>query len=261
MTKQFAIAAGNHGAGTPEQAHDGVPCRCGLPFVTGELSGTENRLCDLLLGRPHSIAISGPQHAPGAFQLLARQTRVRRHGATVERCQKSGNCLQAIEAVEPEWDQRCERPVASGIGGQDDMNALAIAEVMQVMRAILRDRSIRYRQRYRDVAIGREERRRECKDDRTGIVLGEPEDVRLGSSQRGIDGEIATPTVGWRARSAPSCGKAPGKIQHSRADSLRCVAATPTRSRAPSDGRYSRSSMMIATGRRRATSISSSIAF
>ncbi len=203
MTKQFAIAASNHGAGIPEKAHDGVPCRRGLPFIAGEFSGAEDHLCDLLLGRPLPRAIGGPQHSLGPFQLLARQTRVRRHDATMERCQKAGDRFHAVEAVEPERDQRRERLVASGIGGQDDVNALAIAEVMQVMRAFLRDQSIRDRQCFGNVAIGREEGRRRRKDDRAGIGLWKPEDFRLGGVQRGIDGEIATPTAGRRARSAP----------------------------------------------------------
>lgn len=154
MTKQFAIAAGNHGAGTSEKAHDGVPCRCGLPFVTGELSAAENHLGDLLLGRSVSFAISGPQHAPGTFQLLACQTRVRRHGTAVQRCEKTGNRLYAVETVEPEWDQRGELFIVGDIGRPDDMNAPAIAKVMQVMRAILRDEGIRCRQRYGIVASG-----------------------------------------------------------------------------------------------------------
>ncbi|SEG16742.1 hypothetical protein SAMN04488115_103447 [Bosea lathyri] len=210
MTKQFAIAAGNHGVGTPEKAHDSVPCRGSLPFIAGKLSGAENRFCDILLSRPVARAISGPQHAPGACQLLARQTRVRRHDAAVEGCQKSGNRFQAVEAVEPERDQRSELFTTGDIGRPDDMNALAIAEVMQVMRAILRDQSIRYCQRFGNVAIGREEGRRRRKDDRAGIGLWKPEDFRLGGVQRGICGEIANPTAGWRARSTPSWGASPG---------------------------------------------------
>ncbi len=209
MTKQFAIAAGNHGAGIPEQAHDGVPCRRGLPFVAGELSGVENRFCDLLLGRPLMRAIGGPQHPLGPFQLLARQTRVRRHDATVERCQKSGNCLQAVETVEPERYQRRELFTVGDVGRPDEMNTLAIAKVVQVMRAILVDEGIRCCQRNGSVATGREEGRRGGQDDRAGIGLWEPEDVRLGGVQRGICGKIATPTAGWRARPAPLWGASP----------------------------------------------------
>ncbi len=210
MTKQFAIAARDHGASIPEKAHDGVPCRRSLPFIAGELSGAENRFCDLLLGRPLPRAIGGLQHSLGPFQLLARQTRVRRDDAAVQRCKKSGNRLHAVEAVEPERDQRCERLVASGISGQHEMNTLAIADVVQVMRAILVDEGIRCCPRNLRVATGREDGRRGCKEDRTGIGLWEPEDVRLGGFQRGVCWEIANPTSGWRARSAPPLGASPG---------------------------------------------------
>lgn len=261
MTKQFAIAAGNHGAGIPEKTHDGVPRRCRLPFITGKLSGAEDHPGNLLLGRAGARAVRSLDHPPGPRHLLAGQTRVGWNSAAVERCEKTGNRLHAVEAIEAERDQRRELLIAGDTGRPDDMNALAIAEVMQVMGAVPRGQSIRPRQRFWNIAIGREDGRGRAQDDRTGIGLWKPEDVRLGGVQRWVCWDIATSIAGWRAPSAARRGSSFRRIQHSRADSPRCVAAIPIRSQAPSDGRYSRSSMTIATGRRPATFATSSIEF
>ncbi len=59
MMKQLAIAAGDHGAGTAQQAHDGMAGRGGLPFVAGEPTSIEDHLCDLLLGCSLAMAIVG----------------------------------------------------------------------------------------------------------------------------------------------------------------------------------------------------------
>lgn len=56
MTKQFAIAASDEGAGIPEKRHYGMSVRRGLPFVATEATGVEDDPCDLLLGR--SVAMS-----------------------------------------------------------------------------------------------------------------------------------------------------------------------------------------------------------
>jgi len=194
MTKQLAIAAGDHGAGTAQQAHDGVARRRGLPFVAGEAAGVEDDLGDLLLGRASAVAIGGLQHAAGPCQLLRRQAGVRRHVAAMQRGEEPGDGFEAIEALKAERHDGRKRPTRRCVGRKDKVEALAVGQVAQMVKPVIGTDKIRAVQQREHVAEGTEGRRREGEDDAAGIFLWQPEDVRVGCPMRRIDGEIAVPT-------------------------------------------------------------------
>ncbi|MET3354271.1 UNVERIFIED_ORG: hypothetical protein ABID33_002182 [Xanthobacter viscosus] len=202
MTKQLAIAAGDHGAGTAQQAHDGVARRRGLPFVAGEPAGVEDDLGDLLLGRTIMVAIGGLQHAAGARQLLRRQAGVRRHLATMQGGEEPANGFEAIEAVGAERHDGRKRPTRRGVGRKDEVEALAVGQVAQMVKPVIGADKIRAGQQREHVAGGTEGWRREGEDDAAGIFLWKPEDVRVGCPMRGIDREIAVPTFALHLPSA-----------------------------------------------------------
>lgn len=62
MTKQFAIAARDHGAGIADQRLNCVAGGSRLPFVAVERVGAENDLRDLLARGPGAMAVEGLQH-------------------------------------------------------------------------------------------------------------------------------------------------------------------------------------------------------
>lgn len=210
MTKQLAIAAGDHGAGTAQQAHDGVAGRRGLPFVAAETAGVEDDLGDLLLGRASAVAIGGLQHAAGPCQLLRRQARIARNLATVQRGEEPGDGFEAIEAVEAERHDGRKRPTRRGVGWKDEVEALAVGQVAQMVKPVLRSDEIRAVQQREQVAGGTEGRRREGEDDAAGIFLWQPEDVGVGCPMRRIDREIAVPTFALHLPSALEQDVRPG---------------------------------------------------
>lgn len=204
MTKQLAIAAGDHGAGATQQAHDGVACRRGLPFVAAEAAAVEDDLGDLLLRRAIAMAIGGLQHAAGPGQLLRRQAGVRRHVAAMQRGEEPGDGFEAIEALKAERHDGRKRPTRRCVGRKDEVEALAVGQVAQMVKPIIGTDQIRAVQQREHVAGGTEGRRRQGEDDAAGIVLWEPEDVRVGCPMRRIDREIAVPTFALHLPSALS---------------------------------------------------------
>lgn len=58
MTKQFAIAARDHGAGIRDKVCHDVAGGGGLPFVTGEFADAQNDLGDFLLCRSGAIPVN-----------------------------------------------------------------------------------------------------------------------------------------------------------------------------------------------------------
>lgn len=210
MTKQLAIATGDHGAGAAQQAHDGVAGRRGLPFVAGEPTSIEDHLGDLLLGRAISVAIGRLQHAAGSCQLLRRQAGVRRHLATVQRGEEPGDGFEAIEALKAERHDGRKRPTRRCVGRKDEVEALAVGQVAQMVKPVIGADKIRAVQQREHVAGGTEGWRREGEDDAAGIFLWQPEDVRVGCPMRRIDREIAVPTFALHLPSALEQDVRPG---------------------------------------------------
>ena len=136
MTKQVAIATRDHGAGIPEEACDDVAGGSGLPFITGEFADAEDDLGDLLLGRSGAISIDCLQHAPRAGQLLTREARVGWNGAAVKRGKQPSNGFHTIEPLHAEWDHRYESLLGRSVAGKRQMQALAVSQIMQDMRAV-----------------------------------------------------------------------------------------------------------------------------
>lgn len=194
MTKQLAIAAGDHVARTAQQAHDGVAGRRGLPFVAGQLAGVEDHFGDLLLGCSLAMAIGGLQHAASPCQLLRCQAGVRRHVAAMQRGEEPGDGFEAIEALKAERHDGHKRPTRRCVGRKDEVEALAVGQVAQMVKPVIGTDEIRAVQQREHVAGRTKGRRREGEDDAAGIVLWQPEDVRVGRPMRRIDGEIAVPT-------------------------------------------------------------------
>lgn len=210
MTKQFAIAAGDHVAGTPQQTHDGMAGRGVLPFVTGEPAGAEDDLGDLLLGRAFILAIGGLQHAASPGALLRGQARIAGHVAAMQGGKKAVHGFEAVEAVGPKRDHGRERPTRRRVGREHEMKVLAIAQVAQMMQSIFRaDHAFAVQERAQ--ISGRVEGRwRAGEDDAAGIFLRQPEDVRVGRPMLGMDREIAGPTSAPHRPSVPPQGARPG---------------------------------------------------
>lgn len=135
--QQFAIAPGDHGAGTAQQPHHGVSGGRGLPLVAGELSGPEDDLGDFLLGGAGSYAVDRLKHATGARQLLPGHTCVGRNTAPVERRQEAGHGLDAIKALGPERDDGCKRLTGGCLLREQEMEMLAVAEIVQDVQPVL----------------------------------------------------------------------------------------------------------------------------
>lgn len=210
MTKQLAIATGDHGAGAAQQAHDGVAGRRGLPFVAGEPAGVEDDLGDFLLGRAIAVAIGGLQHAASPGQLLRRQARIAGHVTAMQGGEEPGDGFEAIEALKAERHDGRKRPTRRCVGRKDEVEALAVGQVAQMVKPVLRSDEIRAVQQREHVAGGGKRRRREGEDDAAGIFLWQPEDVRVGCPMRRIDGEIAVPTFALHLPSALEQDVRPG---------------------------------------------------
>lgn len=119
MTKQFAIAARDHGAGAREEAGDRVTGGSGLPLVTVEFANAQDHLGNLLLGGSGAIAIDGLQHAPRAGELLAREARIGRNGAAVKGGKQPSDGFHAIEPVHAERDDGDDWLLGRSVAGKD----------------------------------------------------------------------------------------------------------------------------------------------
>ena len=134
MTKEFAVAARDHGPGIAQERFDAVPIRGNLPFVAGKTTDLEENLSDLLLGRASSGSVEGPEHSAMAVALLTCQARVGRNGTAMQGREETLNGFDPVEALnskryygDPGRGMRC--PVI------DDLNMLAVADI-QTKRCI-----------------------------------------------------------------------------------------------------------------------------
>lgn len=201
MTKQFAIAARDHGEAILNQIHRRVAFRRVLPVVPPHGLEPEDHLGDLALARASAVSVNCLQHAPCAGQLLTRQTRVGRNGAAMKRGQKPGDGFHAIEALDAERDHSHELLAGRSVSGKRQVQALPVFQIVQDVEAVfgrLVPGPARLRER---LAIPSEGYWRRRQYDRSGIFLRKPEYLRLGGPQSRGDKEIAAPTVGRRVRS------------------------------------------------------------
>ena len=76
MTKELAIAACDQITPLAEEAGDGKTGRGDLPFIAVQVTGPEQHLGDLLLGRAVEGGVGGLEDPPQACFLLGGQTGV-----------------------------------------------------------------------------------------------------------------------------------------------------------------------------------------
>ena len=76
MTQELAIAAGDQVTPLTKKAGDGKTGRGDLPFIAIQVTGTEQDLGDLLLGRAVEGGVGGLEDPPQACFLLRGQTGV-----------------------------------------------------------------------------------------------------------------------------------------------------------------------------------------
>ena len=137
MAKQLAIAATDHCASAAQQPHDGVTRRGSLPFIAGEPPCPEEDLGDFLLRGAGARTIHGLQHAARPRQLLARQPGVGRNAAAMERGQEAGDGLDPIESLRSERHQGDDGLTGGRVAGKNEVETLAVAEVVQDVQAVL----------------------------------------------------------------------------------------------------------------------------
>ena len=128
MTKEFAVAARDHGAGVAHERFDAMPIRTSLPLVAGKAADIEQNLSDFLLRRASPGAVEGPEHSAMAVALLTCQARVGRNGAAVQGRKETLNGFDPVEALDAERDGGDPRRRVRG-GVIDDLDMLAVSEV------------------------------------------------------------------------------------------------------------------------------------
>ena len=119
----------------------------------------------------------------------------------MERGQQPGQGFEAIEARAGERNDRGQRLVESDPRLDIDLEALAVAEIIETdILAIAadvggrRDRGCRF-------GAGRESGGRRREEEGAGVILGQPGDRSFSRRRLRIDGEIATPNVAGFSRS------------------------------------------------------------
>lgn len=134
MTKEFAVAARDHGPGIAQERFDAMPIRGSLPFVAGQAADIEENLSDFLLGRTSSGAVEGPEHSAMAVALLTCQARVGRNGTAMQGREETLNGFDPVEALDSERD---DGDPGRGMRGRviDDLDMLAVSEI-QTKRCI-----------------------------------------------------------------------------------------------------------------------------
>lgn len=201
MTKQFAIAARDHGEAVLDQVHGRVAFRRVLPVVAADGLDSEDHLGNLQLACAVTMSVNGLQHAPRAGQLLTGETRVGWNGAAMEGREKSRDRLHAIEALDTKRDHGHEWRAGRSVSGKRQVQTLPIAQIVQDVGTVF-GWLIAYVSRLREGRPIRSDGRwRRCQYHRTGIFFRKPEHSRFGGFQSRGDKEIATPTVGQRVPS------------------------------------------------------------
>lgn len=166
MTKQFAIAARDHGAGIPDQCFHRMTDGRRLPFVTAYRTDAEYDLCDLLTGGACAIAVEGLQHPAQPRPLLAGHARVRRDGTAVQGGEQPMDCFEAVQSVDAERHERgCGRNAIV-----DELKILAVAEVDPDIGGTIRAQRNR-RANFRQGGGWQQRGRNGSEHDDAGVVL------------------------------------------------------------------------------------------
>lgn len=243
MTKEFAITAGNQGAGIPQQGHDGMAGRGSLPFVAVDVTNSENDLRDVLLRSAIAGAVESLQHALRSRPLLKRQTRVRRNDAVVDGCKKAMNGFKPVKPFDIKRDNRRDRTRA----GREHLNPLAIAKRNHGVGALFVVLLAPIRGKRRVVTGMDEDSRRGRQDDNAGVVLRHPENRRRRVIVKRVYWEIATSSAGGSFPSARLCPFPSRTMPRSLDCTPRCGEAIPMRDPTRSASRHDRSELRSAT--------------
>lgn len=103
MTQELAIAASDQVTPLAKEAGDGKAGRGDLPFIAVQVTGTEQDLGDLLLGRAMEGGVGGLKDTPQARFLLRGQAGVAGDGSTSMLIrQEPLDCFDAVEPLEAE---------------------------------------------------------------------------------------------------------------------------------------------------------------
>lgn len=84
MTQQSAIAAIDHGDAALDEIHGREATRRGLPGFVSEIAPAEQYLGDFAVTGAVGMAVYGLQHLARPPKLLPGQSRVGRHGPSME---------------------------------------------------------------------------------------------------------------------------------------------------------------------------------
>lgn len=129
MTKQFAIAARDHGASVTDQRFHSVAGGRRLPFVAIQRANAEDDLCDLLARSASAMAVEGLQHPAQPRPLLAGQARIGWNRAALQGGEKA---VDRFETIQPVHAERHDRG-----GGRDAVvNELKMLTVAKIERHI-----------------------------------------------------------------------------------------------------------------------------
>lgn len=109
MTKERAIAAGNHRAGISQQRFNRMTCGGLLPVVAIEPVGSENCLRDLLLGGAIAIPVETLQHSAQSHPLLMGQPCVGWNDAAVKSAEQTADRGDSVEALNAERNKSGNR--------------------------------------------------------------------------------------------------------------------------------------------------------
>lgn len=136
MTKQFAIAARDHFEAILDQASRHVAFRRRLPVVTTDGLELEDYLGDLKLACTSTMSVDRLQHAPCAGQLLTGEARVGWNTAAMKGRHKARDSFHAIEALNAERNDGHERLPGRMVGGECQVEALPIAQIVQQVKGV-----------------------------------------------------------------------------------------------------------------------------
>ena len=135
MTKERAIAPGDHGEGVLDKVHGRVAQCRGLPGIGCNAGHTVNDASDLAIARAIHAPVDRLQHVAGAPALLLGQPGIRGHGATEQGLEQTLDGFEPVEAVKVERDQRGERFAGCDAGQPQEMEKLPVSGVVQEMKA------------------------------------------------------------------------------------------------------------------------------
>ena len=129
MTKELAIATGDQITPLAKEAGDGKTGRGGLPLIAVQMTGTEQDLGDLLLGRAMEGGVGGLEDTPQARFLLRCEASVAWDRSTVVPVRQQP--LDRFDAVEPLRAERNSGHKPTALSqGSDEMQVCSVRQPM-----------------------------------------------------------------------------------------------------------------------------------